>query len=242
MDYELSTRYVVGVDVGQASDPTAVCVVEAAKWRLYRNDEARLRRPNGVPRPGYVEAMAEMPKPEYRVRHLERLQLGMPYPLQAAYLVNLIGRIPGASCLLDATGVGRPVSDLFRELGLRHTPVLITAGREVTRKGEFVGVPKLELISRLQASLHAGELKIAAKIPDAAALVRELQEFRASWTESGNLMFNARQGAHDDLVIAAALAVWGSTRSDGPPWDDLSGDKLKRIFSTTFGGTADLNT
>jgi hypothetical protein len=233
---DMTTRLVIGVDVGQASDPTAVCVVENATWRLSRNTEARLRAPNGKPRYGYAEALAEVPKPEYRIRHLERLQLGMPYPAQAQYLVAMITRIPGASVYLDATGVGRPVSDLFRQSGLGHTAVLITGGREVTNTRGFVGVPKLELISRLQATLHAGELKIASKIPDAQALVRELQEFRASWSESGNLMFNARQGAHDDLVIAAALAVWGSSRSDGPPWDDPHA--AKRLFSTAWGGTA----
>jgi hypothetical protein len=149
-------------DVGQASDPTAVCVVEAATWKLNKNVEARLRLPNRTPLCGYAEAVAGIPKPEYRIRHLERLQLGIPYPAQAQYLVEMITRIPGASVYLDATGVGRPVSDLFRQSGLRHTPVLITGGRDITRNGEIVGAPKLELISRLQAILHAGELKIAA--------------------------------------------------------------------------------
>jgi hypothetical protein len=65
---------------------------------------------------------------------------------------------------------------------------------------------------RLQAALHSGELKIARALPEAVAFARELREFRASWTEAGNVMFGARQGAHDDLVLAAALAVYGATR------------------------------
>jgi hypothetical protein len=38
------------------------------------------------------------------------------------------------------------------------------------------------------------------------------QEFRADFTDSGNLQFGARQGAHDDLVLASALAVWRASR------------------------------
>ena len=73
-------------------------------------------------------------------------------------------------------------------------------------------MPKLILVSRLQAALHSNELKIARALPESAAFTRELQEFRASWTEAGHLRFGARQGAHDDLVLAAALAVYGATR------------------------------
>jgi hypothetical protein len=217
MDYDLTSRFYVGVDIGQASDPTAICVGELVTASLKRHLEGQYRRPDGRPLQGYAELQANKPKPEFRIRFLERLQLGMPYPVQASYLAVLINRLPEAAVYLDATGVGRPVSDLFRQAGVKHTAVLITGGSEVTRRSESVGVPKLELISRLQAALHSGELKIAAKIPDAAALVRELQEFRASWSDAGNLMFNAKQGAHDDLVIACALAIWGAKDPGAPP-------------------------
>ena len=76
-------------------------------------------------------------------------------------------------------------------------------------------VPKAELVSKLQALLHAGQLRIAAGLPDAAVLARELQDFRVRFTEAGNATFNAREGAHDDLVLALALAVFGLSR---PEW------------------------
>jgi hypothetical protein len=34
------------------------------------------------------------------------------------------------------------------------------------------------------------------------------------FTESGNATFNAREGAHDDLVLALALAVFGLSRPE----------------------------
>lgn len=62
--------------------------------------------------------------------------------------------------------------------------------------------------------LHSGDLRIANSLPDAAALARELQDFRVRFTESGNATFNARDGAHDDVVLALALAVFGLSRPE----------------------------
>lgn len=50
-------------------------------------------------------------------------------------------------------------------------------------------------------------------LPDAAVVARELQDFRAV-VEAGNATFNTRQGAHDDLVLALALAVFGLNRPE----------------------------
>ena len=69
-------------------------------------------------------------------------------------------------------------------------------------------VPKLMLISRVQALLHDGRLKIHKRLPDAPALVAELQDFRAKVTDSGYWKFGARSGKHDDLVLAVAIALW----------------------------------
>jgi hypothetical protein len=102
--------------------------------------------------------------------------------------------LAGASMFLDATGVGKPVADLFERAGIKHTPIWITARRDEQPHGAGFAVPKLILISRLQAALHSGELKIAKLLPEAGAFVRELREFRASWSEAGNLQSDARAG------------------------------------------------
>jgi len=54
------------------------------------------------------------------------------------------------------------------------------------------------------------ELTIEPELTDAAALVRELQDFRVSYSTTGNAIFSAREGAHDDLVLAASLAIFGA--------------------------------
>ena len=38
--------------------------------------------------------------------------------------------------------------------------------------------------------------------------MKELRDYRASYTEAGNLTFNARTGRHDDILLATAIAAW----------------------------------
>ena len=60
--------------------------------------------------------------------------------------------------------------------------------------------------------LQAGRLRIAAALPEAGTLRAELENFRAKIGAAGHDSYGAgddwREGNHDDLVLAAALAVW----------------------------------
>lgn len=157
-------------------------------------------------------------EPRYEMQHQERLPIGMAYPQQVDRIETLLLRSPlldpAPALLIDYTGVGRPVFDMFgQRRALRFVQgVLITGGREITKIQNGGTVPKSELVSRVQALLHAKLLRIAASLPDAAVLARELQDFRVRFTEAGNATFSAREGQHDDLVLALALAVFGLSR------------------------------
>jgi hypothetical protein len=192
-------RYVLGVDLGQAHDPTAVCVVERIsgyRWTTWKAEKA------------------EHFRPLYHLRHLERLPLGTPYPEQIAYVASLLRREPLAKAepetFIDYTGVGRPVFDMFRQASVpRVRAVAITSGLRAEHSEIGWSVPKTVLVSGVQAKLHSGDLRIAKELPEARTLLRELQDFRARFTTNGNATFGAREGAHDDLVLALALAVFG---------------------------------
>jgi len=95
---------------------------------------------------------------------------------------------------------------------------VITAGTAETRDFAICGVPKLTLVSRLQALLHQGRLKIQRELAEADTLVRELQDFRVEYTATGHLTFNARSGKHDDLVLALAIAVWRAHGGGNGGW------------------------
>jgi hypothetical protein len=198
--YVYPRTYTLGVDLGQSQDPTAIVAVETeAARRCYYDWRGELRE-------GWAETVV------HRVRHAERLPLQLPYPSQVAYVRRLLSSpaLPRETALVvDMTGVGRPVFDLFEAEGLKPIGVVITGAAEENRTADRIfTVPKLLLVSRLQASLHAGELKFAPDLAEAQALRTELSEFRMRQTDTGRLTFGAREGRHDDLVLALCVALW----------------------------------
>lgn len=209
------SRWIVAVDVGQAIDPTAIAVMEIVA--RVDADRSKAITPHDLDMVIVAEQKAPGGLASIDVRHLERLPLRMPYPEQIAHVAALLRRSPldrlQPELVIDQTGVGRPVVDMFRHAGLRPIAITITAG-----DGEGKGaadddyrVSKLMLVSRLQAALHAGELRIAKDLKEASALVEELQNFRANISDAGVARFGARSGKHDDLVLAVGIgAHWAS--------------------------------
>lgn len=112
---------------------------------------------------------------------------------------------------VDYTGVGRAVLDIFKQERVPNLrPVTITFnGQEGPNGHGGHSVPKINLVSRLQALMHTGCLHMPDTLPLAKTFRRELLDFRVSYSAVGNATFGAREGAHDDLILAAALAVYG---------------------------------
>jgi hypothetical protein len=163
--------------------------------------------------------MTASPAPIFQVGYLERVPLGTPYPGIVAHVGRLLTKLPGhPELVIDFTGVGRPIFDMFVYSGIYPIGVIITGGTAETRDGRTCAVPKLTLVSRLQALLHQGRLKILRELDEAETLVRELQDFRVDYTAAGHLTFNARAGKHDDLVLALAIAVWQAHGGGDAAW------------------------
>lgn len=110
------------------------------------------------------------------------------------------------------TGLGRPIVDLLRErqLPCRLWPAVITSGLGEVYADGYYQLPKRELLLGLQVLLQSGELRIAADVPEAAALSRELGAMRVEISESGRDGW--RSGAHDDLVFAVTPACWAAKK------------------------------
>jgi phage FluMu gp28-like protein len=183
--------YVVGVDLGQTHDPTAIVVAEV----VGRGKEAR-----------------------FDLRHLERI-LQKPYTFVAERVKVLSDRLAKAGEVIvgfDQTGVGRAVADILRgaELGVPLYGISITAGDAVTCEGSEYHVPKRDLVAVLQVALQNDRVRIAKGLPLAELLVRELLNFRVKVTAGANETFEAwRAGDHDDFVLATAIAVWLAERT-----------------------------
>jgi len=73
----------------------------------------------------------------YHVRHLERVR-GLPYPVIVGKVAEIM-RSPAlkdqAALVVDQTGVGAPVVDLFNQAGLDPVGVLIHGGDRASHEG-----------------------------------------------------------------------------------------------------------
>jgi len=148
------------------------------------------------------------------LRHLRRFPLKTSYQAIADDVASLTRREELAKqqwvVIADATGVGAPVIDMLKRLELKPVAITITAGFEVTRlTGREFRVPKRDLVSTLRLLLDDRRLKIAQGLPDAQTLVSELLNFRLKISKGGTDTYEPwREGEHDDLVLATALAAW----------------------------------
>jgi hypothetical protein len=136
------SSYFLGVDLGQDHDPAALAVVE---------------------QPRMIHAWMAPYDVRMGVRYLERLPLGTPYPEVARRVEALAWKLGQCDVAVDATGLGKPVADMLREMQLpgELAAVKITSGERENRSGGVWHVPKRDLIGGLQMLLEKRELRIA---------------------------------------------------------------------------------
>jgi hypothetical protein len=200
--------FVVGLDLGQSADYTALAVVQSVSEGPASSADSHK---------------------ELHLRHLERYPLRTPYPEIAEKVAALMGdpalspeerigfrlRRTPPRLIVDATGVGTAVSDLLKTGGLRFTRVTITGGDKANRSGERSWrVPKRDLVAALEVPFHKGSLKVAEGLTLWPALQEELLTFRRkiNLQTAHDSYEHWRDSDHDDLVLATALACWDVTR------------------------------
>jgi len=131
---------------------------------------------------------------------------------------------PRVHLVIDGSGVGVAVCEMFKtalrgQSGVTAHTISITGGRSWSFVGQrSYNVAKIEIIGAVREVLESRRLKVARDrtgepIEFADVLKRELQDFRVKITTAANEQFEARSGAHDDLVLCVALPIWlGSQR------------------------------
>lgn len=224
-------EYFLGLDLGKVNDYTALAILE-------RNNAGPVHR--------------------YGVTALMRAQLGTPYPKlvdSAKALVmseelrpfrqhppdwrgTKVERSPDPTLVLDATGVGVAVVDMFTTSKIAATlkPLTITSGGQSRRdRWPTTGhtcyyVPKIELVGVVQMLFQTGRLKIAPGLEHAETLKNELRNFEVKVTQSAHETFGAahREGGHDDLVLAVAMACWVAEYRERP--------SVLQVFSSPIAG------
>lgn len=178
--------YILGVDLGQAKDFTALSVLEIKSLN------------------------------EYHVNHLERLELGTPYPTQISRITDLYNALKAmgkVQMIVDGTGVGRAVVDGLVMHGLTFTAAHITGGSNVSREGLYLRIPKRDLVASVAVLLQNKSLKISPSLALSDTLLKELLAFKVTFNARGsdsygNDTLSWREAPHDDLVLSVALACW----------------------------------
>ncbi len=221
-------RYSVGVDLGQANDPTAIAVLE----KTVVPPETALFNPVGEgPGNRLVEGTAV-----YDLVYLKRPKLGTPYDTIASRVADLVcelepqgafGELGHCTLSVDGTGVGRGVVDMLRtELRRRGASssavpkvdfraVSVTGSNTSLKRPEqahgYWSVPKKDLVFPAVAAFQQHRLRVAGGVKDKDALVNELKNYRRKTNiATGNQAFEPwRESDHDDLLFAVCLALWG---------------------------------
>lgn len=229
----LEVKHYVGFDLGQVSDYTAL---------------VSLRREQEVPDPpgvvafdpsqegwqNFAEAAGAKTRlpARYYCNIAERFERGIAYTTLAENVCKLFrdARFAGQTLVVDGTGVGRPVVDLFRKAQPNCTilPVTITGGGSVsaglgdTRVDEwgYWHVPKKELVGTIQSLFGTNRLEVAPGLGHAGTLVQELKTFHYKINaQTAHVSYEAwRDREHDDLVLALALAAWAGERCRKELW------------------------
>ena len=217
-----AVQWVVGVDLGQSRDFTAIVI----------NRLSLIEREHCNP-----DVWANVVRREtivlHHVRHIERVPLGTSYPDVVEIVRHRVTGLPKMprepQLVVDATGVGRPVLDLMRRAGLDPFGVTITGGGGETVEKRDARVAKRLLANTIAVALDTGRLTFPAPGDHRDTLRRELSAFRVTVNANQNETFEAwREKDHDDLVLGCALAVWWGNRQ-GPRFEVNPNFRLVRV-------------
>lgn len=202
----------VGLDLGQMTDPTAACVLRRSL--AIDADGLPVRDHRGV-RQYRFDALA-----------MKRYELGTLYKYIVADMVDKLRSPmcrPKCTLICDATGVGRPVVEMFRSAlkseefeHVRLWAITITGGHEEPRKltgPNEINVPKVLIVSALKAAVGHGRITVPPSLPFADVLRHEMAAFQVKVTKSANEVYAAREGDHDDLVLSLSLPIYLSTKA-----------------------------
>ena len=211
-DEFLYYKYMVGLDIGQVRDSSALVVVKRSwmfdEWKKlqYHFHCGFLKRwPLGTKYAKIIEETREICHDQAFIGQARSNGRWIRF---------------GPILAVDATAVGGPIIEELLKPGSRLNGygIIITGGtthaRTPGRKGYTV--PKQDLVGAITRELQSGKLTISKSLPEANVLLKELRDFRAFTSASGHTVLAHRSGRHDDMVLALAMATWISTRARTP--------------------------
>ncbi len=203
-------QLIVSVDPGRMRDPSALVILEKFVCDRQRVVTTKFNHIPAVIRSRQIN--------RYAVVNAHRYPTGTTYPELVERVSQVMRQLPPRMerprLILDATGVGRPVSDLFRQSGLQPFDVVLTGGNAAVRTDTGASVPKQDIVATLDAILSDGRLTITGQADASEVLRSELEDFQSGRTARGHETFAASGARHDDTVMALATGLWAAERNE----------------------------
>jgi hypothetical protein len=199
--------FLVGLSVGQGSQPSGVAVVE--------------RLPEEVPGIGR----------HYACRHFRRwVPPDTAYPTLISNLKEMFSDAPlkrGDLIVEAGPGIKAVVAFLRKNrLPARISPVEIRASAEDAYVEGFWRIAKASVIETTRQVLQENRLvfddrmppEVLETTPSAQTIYQALLNYPYNKTPAANDAFASREGADDDLILAVALACWFGERCRRELW------------------------
>jgi len=178
-------EYFLGLDLGRKQDHSALVIVERSLRALNTR---------------YVDAYTKW-ESFISVRYAKQWKLGTAYGKVAAEVGEIFRKVEtlGRTVLVfDQTGVGDAVDEMIRE----HLRGMSVEGVVLTQE------LKRDMYAALETSLEQGRLKIAEGCQASRELRQELLTVEIRRIGYGYKYGAFEKDAHDDLVMALAIACW----------------------------------
>src|SRR5487761_1312765 len=178
------TEFFAGYDPGGMQDPAALVVVEKCKAMMEAENGGRKKQTvfKVIRTKTYLAPSSQDGAPSNN-----------PYTRFTREVADLHKELRFKKLLVDSTGLGAPIVELCKEIGLPASEM------------KFTSSSKEEILFNLKMLLEKRQIVLP---PNDQALLASLNCIEAERTRSGGYSFGHPSGTHDDLAYALALAVW----------------------------------
>lgn len=189
-------RYWLGVDLGQSNDFTSLVLLEDECLPVLENGQVALGK----------RSLAVVMADRFR---------GVSYDAAVSFIVR-VRNAPeirhACKLTIDATGLGRPVSDMLDAVDCPHYACQMTSGQDWRRDGKYINIGKTFLVENAAVMFTSGQLKWASDLDQKAQIEADLATFALHNTSAGNQVIVQERNAsgHGDYGIALALACFSA--------------------------------
>lgn len=192
-------RHVVAVDLGSKADHTAIVVFKDYQYPLPTWGKNN------------VQLLDER---KIEICEAFRLKLGLKWTTTIDTVKSVVTQLHTCALWIDESGLGGPVAEQMKDMGIPFTGVVITSGDSWKRINQnLFRASKSFLVGNLSTLLQSGTLRISPHIKDASEFRAQLENFESVVSSAGHMSFSAKSGTHDDIVSAASIGAFACTQA-----------------------------